>query len=449
MNRRLVTLALALTGLFLGGAAVFLVPEHTLFPPHAAVADSNTGERWACPMMDFIAKKPGDCPVCGMEMGLVTAGELTREQRRRMGLRTTRVAEGPARVVVRAYGTVRWDDRTLRAVVPQVAGRIVKRHDAARHVGTLVARGDPIVDLYSPELYAAQGELAAAVRLGDTPGVRALRARFERWNLADVAQAIVDGSEPVDTVTITSPFDGLVVLELPGVDDAMDVRLPQVGREIMPDTTLLRLVDPSAYMVVLQVPESRAAWVRTGQRARIATDDLGALPDLTAEVAWLSPRLDPMLRTREAHLHLADPGGRLLAGSLVEARIEALLGPDLRPLSPEDGEAEAAAFVLVPKTAVLSTGVRHVAWRLAERGSEGRMRFEPVPLALGPRLEDEGGNDLYVVRAGLRAGDEVATQGAFLIDSQSQLAGTPSLLFPLGATAPMSGEPASGGAHRH
>ena len=62
--------------------------------------------------------------------------------------------------------------------------------------------------------------------------------------------------------------------------------------------------------------------------------------------------------------------------------------------------------------------------------------FELAPLALGPRLEDESGNDLYVVRSGLKAGDEVAAQGSFLVDSQAQLAGTASLLFPTGAVAP-------------
>jgi Cu(I)/Ag(I) efflux system membrane fusion protein len=44
-----------------------------------------------------------------------------------------------------------------------------------------------------------------------------------------------------------------------------------------------------------------------------------------------------------------------------------------------------------------------------------------------------------VVRAGLKPGDQVAAQGVFLIDSQAQLAGTPSLLFPHGAVAPAGG----------
>jgi Cu(I)/Ag(I) efflux system membrane fusion protein len=98
-----------------------------------------------------------------------------------------------------------------------------------------------------------------------------------------------------------------------------------------------------------------------------------------------------------------------------------------------DAPASAARFTLVPKSAVLSTGVRHVAWRVAGRESDGRIRFDLAPLALGPRLEDENGHDVYIVRAGLTPGDEVATQGVFLIDSQAQLAGTPSLLFPRGA----------------
>jgi Cu(I)/Ag(I) efflux system membrane fusion protein len=384
-------------------------------------------------MMDFIGNRPGDCPVCGMQMTRVTAGELTREQQRRMDVQLVTVTSGPARARVRAYGAVRYDDRTLQVVIPRVGGRVVKRHDAARHPGTLVEAGAPVVDLYSPEAYAAQAELAAAVKLGDQPAIRALSDRFARWNLAPVAEAILAGGQPVDTITITSPFAGRVVLALEG--DSMTGTLPQVGQELMADAPLLRLVEPTAYMVVIHVPETRAHWLRVGQPVRLASDDAGELPEVQANVAWVAPELNLEIRTREVHLHLRDPEGRLLPGSLVHARIEAVLADDLRVADPEKPESW-GTFTLIPKTAVLSTGVRHVAWRMAERQRDGRARFELAALALGPRIEDESGNDLYVVRAGLKPGDEVAAQGAFLIDSQAQLAGTPSLLFPLGATAP-------------
>lgn len=439
MNRpRLRSYWLALAGLLLGGAVVALLPQRTLFslsPAQSAEAESPTGERWACPMMDFIGNRPGACPVCGMQMTRVTAGELTHEQQRRMGLELTRVTEGPAHAIVRAYGAVQYDERTLEVVIPRVGGRVVRRHDAARHPGNLVQAGDPVVDLYSPEAYAAQGELAAAVQLGDEPTIRALTQRFERWNLATVAEAILEGGAPRDTITITSPFSGRVVLGLPERAETMGARLPQVGQEVMAEAPLLQLVDPQSYFIVLQVPESRAHWLRVGQSAQLESDDFGPLPDIQAKIAWLAPELNPEIRSREVHLHLSDPQKRLLPGSLVHARFSAALGPDLRAADPGDPSSW-GLFALVPKTAVLSTGVRNVAWRVAERQSDNRLRFELAAVALGPRLEDESGNDVYVVRAGLRPGDEVATQGAFLIDSQAQLAGTSSLLFPNGAAAP-------------
>lgn len=433
---------IAAAGLVLGAGLIALLPGNVLFVgTHADEvdsADNAVGERWACPMMDFIGTKPGKCPVCGMTLTKVTAGELTREQQRRMDVRLSTVTEGPARSLVRAYGIVRYDERTLQVVIPRVAGRVVKRHHAARHLGMLVEAGDPIVDLYSPEAFAAQGELAAAVKLGDERTIRAITDRFERWNLLDAAKAILKGGAPVDTVTITSPFSGRVVRSLEDGESQPGSALPQVGQEVTADAPLVRLVEPFAYMLVVNVPELRAHWVKVGQPVRLSSDDWGELPEIDADIAWVAPELDPEIRAREVHIHLRDPKGRLLPGSLVNARIESVLGSDLEAADPSKKETW-GTFTLVPKTAVLSTGVRTVAWRVVDHQRDGRVRFELAPLALGPRLEDESGNDLYVVRAGLKAGDEVATQGAFLIDSQAQLAGTPSLLYPTGAVAPAGG----------
>ncbi|HEY1107933.1 MAG TPA: hypothetical protein VGE76_04850, partial [Opitutaceae bacterium] len=191
-------------------------------------------------------------------------------------------------------------------------------------------------------------------------------------------------------------------------------------------------IEPRTFMLVIHVPEPRAHLLRVGQPVQLASDDRGDLPDVAARISWIAPELNPEIRAREIHLHLSDPQQRLLAGSLVNARIDATLDANLEAAAPD---APPALFTLVPKSAVLSTGVRHVAWRLAERLEDGRARFELAPLVLGPRLEDPQGNDHYIVRSGLKPGDEVATQGLFLIDAQAQLAGTPSLLFPVGATA--------------
>jgi Cu(I)/Ag(I) efflux system membrane fusion protein len=433
------TLIFAAAGLVLGAGIIALLPRDTLFTVSTVHdhAEPVTGERWACPMMDFIGNKPGDCPVCGMKMTKVTAGELTREQQRRMGVELTTITEGPAEIVVRGYGTADYDNRFTSVVIARVSGRIVKRYMATWGCCETVGKGAPIIDLYSPEAFAAQGELLAAIKLGNQATVQAIKDRFARWNLSEVAEAVINGGEPQDTVTIRSPVAGQVVMrEFEKVNEMFEL-----GKEIMADTPLLKLVDPDKLTVVVHVPELRANFLREGQKVELSSDDRGPLPQIEAKIDRLGREIDPEIRSREVRLYLTGASKVLQPGSLVSARMKGVLGADLHPanLAAPDTWGQ---FPLIPKTAVISTGVRHVAWRVAGRTPDGRIRFELAPLALGPRIEDEAGNDVYVIRAGLKPGDEVATQGAFLIDSQAQLAGTPSLLFPQGALAPAA-------AHQH
>lgn len=437
MRRKLPSsLLTAVAGLLLGLAVVALIPARSLFVsqisnPEISNSSGVPGERWACAMMDYIGTQPGDCPVCGMKLQKVTAGELNREQQRRMGVELSTVTEGPAAVTVHAYGAADYDHRFTHVVVPRIDGRIVKRYDATFGCCQEVDAGAPIVDLYSPELISAQGELAAAVKLGQPDLVAALSERFDRWNLADVAEHIRRGGAVQDAVTIRSPFAGQVLLrDMESVNEALEV-----GREVKADTPLLRLVDPDRLTLVVHVPETRARFLAEGQPVSISSDDLGPLPNIKAVVGRLSLEINPEIRTREVRIYLTGARDVLQPGSLVAARLQGALAADLRPADPLVSNSW-GHFPLIPKTAVLSTGVRHVAWRVADRQPDGRTRFELAPLALGPRIEDENGNDVYVVRAGLKPGDVVATQGAFLIDSQAQLAGTPSLLFPHGAVAP-------------
>lgn len=428
INPLLITAA---AGLAVGMLAITLTPATTLFVPDAVAqaGDGDSGERWACPMLDFIGTHAGTCPVCGMKMERMTAGEITREQRARMGVETTTVTSGHALVTIRASGSAEYDHRYTDIVIPRVSGRIVARRDATFGHRTVVAAGEPIIDLYSPEAFRAQAELQTAVKLADKSLIENLRQRFVRWNLTPVADAVIKGGEPVDTVTITSPVGGQVLLEsIEKVDEDL-----LVGKEITADTMLLRLVDPNRLVLVLHVPETRAAFLHENQPVLLTSDDRGDLPEVKAVIGRVAYEIDPEIRTVEVRVYISGARDVLRPGSLVTARMRGALSPQLQPVDPSMKDAM-GTFALVPKSAVLSTGVRHVAWRLKPGTGKGPQQYEPVPLWLGPRIESDDGKDLFVVRSGLKAGDQVATQGAFLIDAQAQLAGTPSLLYPTGAS---------------
>ena len=429
MNPTLITAAV---GLAIGVLAITLTPSTALFLQDSitAQADSDSGERWACPMLDFIGTHAGSCPVCGMKMERMTAGEITREQRARMGVETATVLHGPAAVTVHASGSAEYDHRYTGLVIPRVPGRIVKRHEATYGCCTVVAAGEPVIELYSPEVFRAQAELQTAVKLGDQSLVASIRQRFVRWNLTTVADAVIAGGEPLDTVTITSPIGGQVWLEkMEQVDEDL-----LVGKEIAADMPLLRLVDPNKLVLVLHVPETRAQFLREGQAVTLTSDDRGDLPQVKATVGRVAYEINPEIRTVEVRIYVEGARDHLRPGSLVTVRMHGALSPTLTPIDPHSTAIQ-GQFALVPKSAVLSTGVRNVAWRLKPGDGKGPQKYEPVSLWLGPRIEHADGKDYYVVREGLKPGDQVATQGAFLIDAQAQLAGTPSLLFPTGASA--------------
>ena len=159
-----------LAGLVAGALTIALLPSASLFTAatHSGLATASPAEpgaRYACPMMDFIGDRPGECPVCGMQMTKVTAGELTAEQTRRMGVETTILRAGPAVATIRAYGTAEYDNRHTKLVIPRVAGRIVARHEATYGCCEIVAAGAPVIDVYSETVIAAQAELQAARKL--------------------------------------------------------------------------------------------------------------------------------------------------------------------------------------------------------------------------------------------------------------------------------------------
>src|SRR5690606_17135271 len=130
-----------------------------------------------------------------------------------------------------------------------------------------------------------------------------------------------------DTITITSPFAGQILL---ADEDSVNAALA-VGRELTADTPLLRIVNPDKLVLVVQVPETRASWITAGQPVLLASDDAGPLPQINASVGRVAPEIDPTLRAREVRIHLDHARPHLAPGSLVEARLQVALAADLTP----------------------------------------------------------------------------------------------------------------------
>ena len=76
-----------------------------------------------------------------------------------MNIQTTEITRGPLRRTIRTVGTIDYNETALADVTTKFKGWIEKLDVDA--TGQLVHRGEPLFEIYSPELYSAEAEYLA------------------------------------------------------------------------------------------------------------------------------------------------------------------------------------------------------------------------------------------------------------------------------------------------
>jgi membrane fusion protein, copper/silver efflux system len=298
---------------------------------------------------------------------------------------------------VRAVGVVEFDETRVAYVAPKFGGWAETLH--ADFTGQPVRAGEPLLDIYAPELVTAQEELLLASHmvddLGDSEladvgsGARDLfasaRRRLEYWDISPAQiDRLLETGEVRKSLTLLAPATGIV----------MEKRVSE-GQAFQPGTTLYVIAGMSEVWVTAEVFESDVAWVREGMRVDV---DVTALPERTFEgrVEYVYPTLEDRTRSMRARVVLANPGGVLKPGMYATVRMAAELGETLT----------------VPASAVLHTGERAVVF--VDMGDGELM---PHELRVGAR-----GGDFIQVLSGVEPGTRVVTSAQFLLDSESNLA---------------------------
>ena len=139
------------------------------------------------------------------------------------GVRIARVTGGTLSPTIRAAGRVTYDETRLVDVNLKLDGWIQELFVNA--VGHSVARGEPLLALYSPDLITAQTQYIAALKNrdvtrpapGDELGVRlveAPRLRLQRWDVPEDQLLLIEHQRvPLPAVTFRSPSTGVVIVK--------------------------------------------------------------------------------------------------------------------------------------------------------------------------------------------------------------------------------------------
>ncbi|MFW6153620.1 MAG: efflux RND transporter periplasmic adaptor subunit [Planctomycetota bacterium] len=426
-------------GVLLGALGVWgLAPTHD--PTGGADAPSPTTAEaatvWTCSMHPEVRlDTPGLCPKCGMELIPVEQAAApadaertfttTPEARALMNLQSARVERRFPTVELRMVGKVEYDETRLAAITAWVGGRLDRLFVDV--TGEAVKRGEPMVEIYSPELVSAQEELLQALRSVDALGrsdvsvvrrtsqatVEAAREKLRLLGLSDEQIAAIEqrGSAS-EHLTLNAPVSGIVVH-----------RNAREGMYVRTGTQIYTVADLSVVWVKLDAYESDLDRLREGQPVEFTSV---AYPGETfaGTVALIDPILDPATRTVNVRVNVPNPDGRLKPGMFVTGRIRARLAAGGRVLEVDETTAETAdAPLVIPASAPLITGTRAVVYVRVPDADQPT--FEGREVVLGPRA-----GDAYVVREGLAEGDVVVTRGAFKIDAALQIQAKPSMMSP-------------------
>ncbi|HVS65362.1 MAG TPA: efflux RND transporter periplasmic adaptor subunit [Thermoanaerobaculia bacterium] len=299
---------------------------------------------------------------------------------------------------IRTVGYLEYDQERMVTVTTKYSGWVERVY--TNYVGEPVRAGEPLFEIYSPELVQTQQELLSAIRYADRLAseagesaqhrahdlVDATRTRLGYW---DISPAQISGvertGEVLRTLQVVAPASGLIMKRMEGLE----------GMAVRPGMELFHIANLSTLWLTVEVFEDQLAWIEVGTPAEVS---LTYFPGetLRSRVRFIEPAFSEQTRTLRVKLEVPNPGRRLRAGMF--ATVTFL-------------PSAARGALAVPSLAVLRTGRRSLV--VVDLG-EGR--FAPREVVLGHQSEG------YVeVLDGLAEGERVVTSAQFLIDSEANL----------------------------
>lgn len=356
------------------------------------------------------------CPRCNPAQVLARGEKLAPfpepELKVRLASAATAVEAGIETIVVQpqafaptieVIGRIDFDQNRLALLSPRT--EVVIR---AVHVdlGDSVAEGQPLIELASGAVGEDQGRLSAArARLRTANAALAREESLAKDGISarknvDVARSEVAAAQAEHEAALaalsaagaaaesgrgryimSAPFAGTVV-----------ARDAAIGRTASSGQVLMQVADLSLMWAILEVPETDAARVQSGQKVRLRFDALsGETRDAT--IGRVAAAVDPETRTVRVRVDLPNADRRLKAGLFVRATIQV---------------ADERQALLLPSDAVQRADGHAIIFL-----KEDAAVYVPVAVTLGSHTRDA-----VEVLEGVRPGAEVVTAGAFLLKTE-------------------------------
>jgi Cu(I)/Ag(I) efflux system membrane fusion protein len=372
--------------------------------PGGATAASDAGSEeaahgYTCPMHPEVrVDAPGGCPYCGMELVPIAAPKaassppftapitLALDRVQAIGVRTALVEKQGGGDVLRLTAAVEVPEQGRAEVHVRAAGYVEAIH--VKDLGVKVKAGQPLVSVYSPEVFQAEQELVTMSGWSSAgvpaPPAAAARKKLELLGVGrETIDRIVASGRAMRALGISTPISGWVTRK--------DVVL---GSYAMPDKVLFEVADLERVYLMASLYPHQLAVVRAGDEATFTTPSLPGHV-FSTKVDLVYPEIDLSTRTARVRFRVENKDLNLRPGQFGVVEIA----------------GRRADALTIPMDAVIDTG-RWVYVFVVGDGGHFEARNVELGAQIGSRL---------VVRAGLSEGERVVSGATFLIDAESRL----------------------------
>lgn len=402
----LVVLGALVVGLSLGSLINGGSPQPEA--PSDEVHSHQEGERYTCSMHPQINQpEPGSCPICGMALIPAATDAATADQSAVVALSASAQELAQIQTVVLGSttdaqstqllsGTVEINEDLKKLQTAQFDGRIERL--LVTSDGQYIQKGQELAVVYSASVLEAQQELLTAAKLkAEQPKwYEAVRNKLRYMKFSDRFIDQVEANEQPQAYFSVYAESAATVLK---------VNVKE-GDYVMAGKPLFELADLSSVWVTFDAYEQQLDRFELGQPMRISIEALKA-EEFNATVTFIDPVLNSRSRVTRVRAELSNTKELLKPGMFVKGRIDV-------------GSTRLEEALMVPSSAVLWTGERSVVY---VQPDPTKPNYQLTSVQIGRRSDDH-----YEVLSGLKSGDRVVVNGAFVIDASAQLRGQPSMM---------------------
>ena len=359
----------------------------------------DKSEIWTCSMHPQIRQnEAGDCPICGMD--LIPASQsnndneigfqMTAEAIKLANIQTTVIGSTNATdgSTLKLNGKIQANETKSASLVTHIPGRIEKLY--VSYTGEQVNKGQKIATVYSPDLITAQKELLEAQKIQDiSPGLlTAATNKLKYWKISDqVIEDILNTNTIRETFTIYADHSGVV-----------NEKRVSVGDYLTTGEVLFDIQNLYSLWALFDVYENDLPKIKVGRTISFTTP---SAPNRTfkAKITFVNPVIDQNTRTATVRAEVSNTTGKLKPEMFITGEIHT---------------AKKSNTLTVPKSSVLWTGKRSVVYVKMPDTDIPSFEYREIELS-------EATQEGYTVINGLQNGEEVVTNGAFVIDASAQL----------------------------